>query len=45
MRNLAAAYPEANQGNGATVVPLDDQLVGGVRCPSCCSSARSASCC
>ena len=33
MRNLAAAYPDANQGNGATVVPLDDQLVGGVRLP------------
>ena len=31
MRNLAAAYPEANQGNGATVIPLDEQLVGGVR--------------
>jgi predicted lysophospholipase L1 biosynthesis ABC-type transport system permease subunit len=33
MRNLAAAYPVANQGNGATVVPLDEQLVGGVRLP------------
>jgi putative ABC transport system permease protein len=33
MRNLAAAYPEANQGNGATVIPLDEQLVGGVRLP------------
>jgi predicted permease len=33
MRNLAAAYPDANQGNGATVVPLDEQLVGGVRLP------------
>ncbi len=33
MRNLAAAYPDANQGNGATVIPLDEQLVGGVRLP------------
>jgi predicted permease len=33
MRNLAAAYPDANQGNGATVIPLDEQVVGGVRLP------------
>lgn len=33
MRNLAAAYPQANRDNGATVIPLDEQLVGGVRLP------------
>jgi predicted permease len=33
MRNLAATYPDANQGNGATVIPLDEQLVGDVRLP------------
>src|SRR6185436_14271236 len=33
MRNLAATYPDANQDNGATVIPLDEQLVGGVRAP------------
>ena len=33
MRNLAEAYPVANRGNGATVIPLDEQLVGNVRMP------------
>ena len=30
-RGLAAAYPDANKGIGATVVPFADALVGGVR--------------
>ena len=30
MRDLAAAYPEANRGNGATLVPLKERLVGDV---------------
>ena len=31
MQNLVAAYPEANRGNGAKLVPLKEQLVGNVR--------------
>src|ERR1051326_3775611 len=31
MRNLAAAYPDANRGNGAKLVPLQEQMVGDVR--------------
>ncbi len=30
MRRLAEAYPEANRGNGAAIVPLKDRLVGDV---------------
>lgn len=30
-RNLAAAYPDANQGTGASIVPLKEQMVGDVR--------------
>jgi len=30
MWNLAAAYPDANRGNGAAVVPLKERLVGDV---------------
>ena len=30
-RGLAAAYPEANKGIGATLVPLKDELVGDAR--------------
>jgi predicted permease len=30
-RNLAAAYPEADQGVGATLVPLEDEVVREVR--------------
>ena len=30
-RELAAAYPETNAGQGATIIPLKDQLVGTVR--------------
>ncbi|HVT61159.1 MAG TPA: ABC transporter permease [Thermoanaerobaculia bacterium] len=30
-RNLAAAYPEADKGIGATLVPLKDEVVGEVR--------------
>ncbi len=30
-RNLAAVYPEADQGLGATVVPLKEDIVGGVQ--------------
>jgi predicted permease len=30
MRRLAEAYPEANRGNGAALVPLKERLVGGV---------------
>ncbi len=30
MRNLAAAYPDANRGNGAALVPLKERLVGDV---------------
>ncbi|MEW6128148.1 MAG: ABC transporter permease [Acidobacteriota bacterium] len=31
MRNLAEAYPDANRGNGAAIIPLKDRLVGAVR--------------
>ena len=31
MRRLAEAYPEANRGNGAALVPLKERLVGDVR--------------
>ena len=31
MRNLAAAYPATNKGNGAKLVPLKERLVGGIR--------------
>ncbi|HXG67359.1 MAG TPA: ABC transporter permease, partial [Blastocatellia bacterium] len=31
MRRLAEAYPEANRGHGAAVVPLKERLVGSVR--------------
>ncbi len=31
MRRLAAAYPEANRGNGASLIPLKEQMVGSVR--------------
>jgi predicted permease len=31
MRDLAAAYPDANRGNGATLIPLKELLVGDVR--------------
>jgi putative ABC transport system permease protein len=30
MRRLAEAYPEANRGNGAAVIPLKERLVGDV---------------
>ena len=30
-RNLAAAYPDVNQGIGASVIPLKEQMVGEVR--------------
>lgn len=30
-RNLAAVYPEADKGLGATVVPLKEDIVGGIR--------------
>ncbi len=30
MRRLAEAYPEANRGNGAAIVPLKERLVGDV---------------
>jgi predicted permease len=30
MQNLAAAYPDANRGNGASLVPLKERLVGNV---------------
>src|SRR5215813_1778006 len=31
MRDLAAAYPDANRGNGAKLVPLKERMVGDVR--------------
>ena len=31
MRNLAAAYPDANRGNGAKLVPLKERMVGDIR--------------
>jgi len=31
MRRLAEAYPDANRGNGAALVPLKERLVGDVR--------------
>ncbi|MEP7340678.1 MAG: ABC transporter permease, partial [Acidobacteriota bacterium] len=31
MRRLAAAYPDANRGNGAALIPLKERLVGNVR--------------
>ncbi|MGH9936020.1 MAG: ABC transporter permease, partial [Blastocatellia bacterium] len=31
MRNMTAAYPDALRGNGATIVPLKERLVGNVR--------------
>jgi len=31
MRNLAAAYPATNKGNGAKLVPLKERLVGDIR--------------
>jgi predicted permease len=31
MRNLAEAYPQANRGNGAAVVPLKERMVGDAR--------------
>src|SRR5262245_24211084 len=31
MRNLAALYPKANRGTGATLIPLKEQMVGDVR--------------
>jgi predicted permease len=30
MRDLAAAYPDANRGNGASLIPLKERLVGNV---------------
>ena len=30
MRDLAAAYPETNRGNGAKLVPLKERMVGGI---------------
>ena len=30
-RNLASAYPDANQGIGASIIPLKEQMVGEVR--------------
>ena len=30
MRNLAAAYPETNRGNGAKLVPLKERMVGDI---------------
>ena len=31
MADLAVAYPETNRGNGATVIPLKEQVVGNIR--------------
>ena len=31
MRNLAAAYPDANRGHGASLIPLKERMVGDVR--------------
>ncbi|HZE68239.1 MAG TPA: ABC transporter permease [Pyrinomonadaceae bacterium] len=31
MRNLAAAYPETNRGNGAKLISLEETLVGDIR--------------
>jgi len=31
MADLAVAYPESNRGNGATVIPLKEQVVGNIR--------------
>jgi predicted permease len=31
MADLAIAYPEANRGNGATIIPLKEQVVGNIR--------------
>jgi predicted permease len=31
MRNLAVAYPDANRGNGAKLVPLKERMVGDIR--------------
>jgi len=31
MSDLAVAYPETNRGNGATVIPLKEQVVGNIR--------------
>ncbi|WP_058187582.1 ABC transporter permease [Terracidiphilus gabretensis] len=30
-RNLAVAYPDANQGTGASIIPLKEEMVGDVR--------------
>jgi len=31
MAGLAVAYPETNRGNGATIIPLKEQVVGNIR--------------
>ncbi|HZF41246.1 MAG TPA: ABC transporter permease, partial [Blastocatellia bacterium] len=31
MRNLAAAYPDANRGNGAKLIPLKESMIGDIR--------------
>jgi predicted permease len=31
MADLAVAYPETNRGNGATIIPLKQQVVGNIR--------------
>ncbi|HMG76367.1 MAG TPA: ABC transporter permease [Pyrinomonadaceae bacterium] len=31
MRDLANAYPETNRGNGSTIIPLKEQVVGDMR--------------
>jgi predicted permease len=31
MADLAVAYPETNRGNGATIIPLKEQVVGNIR--------------
>jgi predicted permease len=31
MRDLAAAYPDTNKGNGSRIIPLEERMVGNIR--------------